>query len=232
VQLIYNYLCHNCIAVAKATRCRETTLTYQAAEHAAPTEEHTPKEEQAYYCCLCYEKFPRDKLISPCKTAQHDLWCGDCIGRAFQVASTEIGSMPAKCHNIIQLHHAMPFISAEVAAAYQDQFDLWSTKDRVYCPVPSCSAFIAPRLIDAAMDEDSATVGKLECPQCHISLCTDCRDLSHPNEPCCFEDVDPEVMKALTKWGYKRCPKCKEAVRRMYGCKHMRCICELLLLED
>jgi len=185
----------------------------------------TPKE-QNYYCCLCFEKFDQSALISVCKTSPQDLWCGGCIERAFQRAVEDRECMPAKCHSIIQLQYAAPFISEETAANYKDRFDLWSTKNRVYCPVPSCSAFIKPRLIDAAQDKKSESYGKLECPECHIPLCVKCQEVDHPDQECPSGEIDPEIMEALTRWGYKRCPKCGEAVRRMYGCRHMRCLCE------
>jgi hypothetical protein len=37
--------------------------------------------------------------------------------------------------------------------------------------------------------------------------------------------VDEETAKLLMSWGYKRCPKCFNGVKRMYGCNHMECLC-------
>lgn len=126
------------------------------------------------------------------------------------------------------------------------------TADRMYCPIPSCSAFIPPRLLRAASKQNTspptpppecevkqdATEVDFEdkvdmvvsskvivcCPDCHTKVCASCRAVSHLGD-CVVSDIDPELKAALERWKIKRCPKCRTGLRRMYGCNHVECHC-------
>ncbi|KAK5173784.1 uncharacterized protein LTR77_002465 [Saxophila tyrrhenica] len=62
------------------------------------------------------------------------------------------------------------------------------------------------------------------CPECHVAICTDCRQIEHSGSPCDTSNADHE-MAMLSQFGYKQCPRCKAGVKKMYGCSHMACIC-------
>ena len=80
------------------------------------------------------------------------------------------------------------------------------------------------------------------CPDCHIAICTDCKQVEHSGAPCDTSQLDYEVAM-LEQFGYvshyqslclernlltppqKRCPSCKAAVKKMFGCYHMQCRC-------
>lgn len=130
------------------------------------------------------------------------------------------------------------------AEVYKMKFIERDTQDRLYCPVPSCSTFIPPRLIrnsrkaskvsdlpvdigdpmeiDSHPPEDLKV--KVTCPKCFVLICTHCRSLNHDGA-CATEDIDPELAAQLEKWKIKRCPKCRAGVRKMYGCNHVECRC-------
>lgn len=62
------------------------------------------------------------------------------------------------------------------------------------------------------------------CPKCHIAICTSCKQIEHGKKPCDTTALDHETAMLAT-FGYKRCPRCKAGVKKMYGCSHIQCLC-------
>ena len=62
------------------------------------------------------------------------------------------------------------------------------------------------------------------CPRCHIAICSTCKQVEHTGQPCDSSAQDHEIAMLHT-FGYKRCPRCKAAVKKMWGCNHMQCLC-------
>lgn len=62
------------------------------------------------------------------------------------------------------------------------------------------------------------------CPKCFIAICVDCRQVAHPTKQCDTSAHDHEVA-LLKTFGYRQCPKCAHAVKKMYGCRHIQCRC-------
>ncbi|PNS18692.1 E3 ubiquitin-protein ligase dbl4 [Sphaceloma murrayae] len=86
-----------------------------------------------------------------------------------------------------------------------------------------------------AMDQMRIKMGKtsmvssklptlLACPTCAIGICGQCRQIAHAGKPCDTTDKDYELA-LMVQYGYKQCPICKTAVKRMFGCSHMQCFC-------
>jgi hypothetical protein len=175
--------------------------------------------------------------------------------------------MPPRCCNIIHLALARPHLTADEIAQFKAKHEEWNTPNRLYCPVPACSTFISPRLINTVSKAD-VRAGRerqqkeynantnttlilitgtkpqvvepskpvtlkpspkelvvVECPTCSTPVCVACKQFAHPPLPCSDSDISPELSALLKKWKVKRCPKCRAAVRRMYGCPHIRCRC-------
>ena len=63
------------------------------------------------------------------------------------------------------------------------------------------------------------------CPTCHIAICTSCKQIEHRDKGPCDTSADDHEVAMLRQFGYKRCPRCKHGLRRMYGCSHMQCNC-------
>ncbi|KAK5740901.1 hypothetical protein LTR17_004255 [Elasticomyces elasticus] len=61
------------------------------------------------------------------------------------------------------------------------------------------------------------------CSRCHVAICVKCKQFEHAGQ-CDTSVLDHEVAM-LAQFGYKRCPLCKHAVKKMYGCSHMQCVC-------
>ncbi len=152
--------------------------------------------------------------------------------------------MPPKCCSIIPLSAVAKLLSTSQIELYKAKYEEWATPDRIYCPVPTCSTFIPPRLyikirqgqctpnkgpFNLALSTQNDTPKKdikphVACPNCGISVCTRCRSLRHIGE-CPESDLDPALEEQLKKWKIKRCPKCRAGVRKMYGCSHIECRC-------
>lgn len=69
-----------------------------------------------------------------------------------------------------------------------------------------------------------ASASTFACPKCHIAICTSCKQIEHGGTPCDSAESDQELAM-LESFGYKRCPRCKAGVKKMFGCSHMQCLC-------
>ncbi|KAF2503222.1 hypothetical protein BU16DRAFT_427857, partial [Lophium mytilinum] len=175
----------------------------------------------------------------PCRLCHSD-YCKSCVKGMFIKACKDTTRMPPKCCSILQLHVALPMLSPDEAKLYREKYEEWSTPKPMYCPIPTCSAFISNRSLPV-VPPDTIKKGKarvdsvigtpkevqVSCPKCNHDACARCRQSAHPGTPCQLLDfgVDKETAAALKRWGYKQCPKCGNGVRRMMGCNHMQCLC-------
>lgn len=126
---------------------------------------------------------------------------------------------------------------------YRLKFIEKNTQNPLFCPVPTCSVFIPPRLFRQPKEtttvsdegelagpnnpEDSTVIAtpttkiNVTCPKCQALICTSCRALTHDEDECPQEEIDPALMKLLEKAKIKRCPKCRDGIRKMFGCNHV-----------
>lgn len=123
---------------------------------------------------------------------------------------------------------------------YEAKFEEWSTPNRLYCPVPTCSTFIPPKLYSSRIStptngelnssnftfspQTSQLMEQVACTMCHDSVCTKCRSLMHDGD-CPESDMEPELEACLKELKIKRCPKCRSGVRRTLGCARIECRC-------
>ncbi|KAF2634893.1 hypothetical protein P280DRAFT_474336 [Massarina eburnea CBS 473.64] len=189
-------------------------------------------------CLICTSGFENDeKPIKPC-TRCHNDYCASCLKTMFLEACKDQSRMPPRCCNILPIHHVRPHLSKEEADIFRAKFEEWNTPKPFYCPVARCSAFIPNRLLPQMRTNGKgkqrvdSTIGTpssptVSCPQCETELCVGCRSLAHTGatcEPLEF-GIDKKTAELLKKWGYKKCPKCGNGVKRMHGCNHMECRC-------
>jgi hypothetical protein len=69
-----------------------------------------------------------------------------------------------------------------------------------------------------------AILPRVNCPKCGTAVCTQCRSTSHVGD-CPPSDLDPEVEAALNRFKWKRCPKCRTGIKKVFGCSHVECRC-------
>jgi hypothetical protein len=196
-------------------------------------------------CIICCEDIPSgspstqtSSAIRPCIDC-HRPFCTLCIKEMFIGATKDISRMPPRCCRQIHLHHARAYMTDAEVAAFKNKYSEWRTPSPFYCPVPTCSVFIPNTLLpdhptraDAGETRaDSGTVTPsapiFPCPTCAARICLSCRQPAHPGAACTALDagIEPQLVAALKKWGYGRCPRCGHGVKRMYGCNRMECRC-------
>ncbi|GIK02489.1 hypothetical protein Aspvir_006545 [Aspergillus viridinutans] len=213
---------------------------------AAPTEAPAEVPAEIRPCAYCSEDIEGEQL-RPCKGCGC-YCCTDCIRQIFLMACKDEAQMPPRCCQPIPLAVARRYLSDEEIALYKLKFEEWRTVNRCYCPVPTCSVFIPPSYIQQQWKNLVASSGfyrqlaasgatpslpvsplyisfPVLCPKCFAQVCWKCKKLYHHGSMCQVSDIDPELARALEKLGIKRCPKCRAAVRRMFGCRHMQCRC-------
>lgn len=205
----------------------------------------TPEEseESEVQCISCCAQLPKEKdpmyakkVIKPCRSC-NSVYCIPCVKSMFINACRDSTRMPPRCCIQIHLHHIKPHLTTEEVTEYKSRYEEWSTPKPFYCPVPTCSVFIPERIlpqragIKGKRRVDSGigtpTSPDFQCPKCKGDICVDCRQPAHKDRLCALLDlgVDAETAALLKSWGYKRCPKCSQGLKRMYGCNHMECRC-------
>jgi hypothetical protein len=99
---------------------------------------------------------------------------------------------------------------------YIAKLDEYNCKDKLYCHVKSCSAYIP-------MVRRSHRIGT--CPKCACKTCKKCKAQSHWG-PCSAEKLkelegDKQLLALAERRNWKQCPDCSTMVERMEGCPHM-----------
>ncbi|KAJ7110960.1 hypothetical protein C8R44DRAFT_933870 [Mycena epipterygia] len=90
------------------------------------------------------------------------------------------------------------------------------SKNRIYCPRPTCSAFLGSS-IDHADD--------VKCLRCGTQVCVGCKQIAHPGNGC-EENTSLELVKALAQEKHwQTCPECGQIIDLQQGCFHMTCRC-------
>ncbi|KAH6633654.1 hypothetical protein C7974DRAFT_176414 [Boeremia exigua] len=208
-----------------------------------PAAEDTGKVEGPEMQCLtCCTQLPKEndpkyakEVIKPCRRCD-SAYCISCVKDMFLKACKDSTRMPPRCCTPLGLHHIKPHLTTQEISEYKSKYEEWSTPKPFYCPVLACSAFIPERLLphqeELRQKKADSGVGlptstSFQCPKCEGKICIDCRQESHPDSLCADLDlgIDAETAALLKAWGYKRCPKCGQGLKRMYGCNHMECRC-------
>ncbi|PGH20396.1 hypothetical protein AJ80_03541 [Polytolypa hystricis UAMH7299] len=127
----------------EAREAQEETADPPENEPAAAPVEETPEKEK---CQFCYdEESVNGKMLYPCNSCSRRV-CDKCIRRVFTNACVDESSMPPRCCYPLNVADAVSVLTAEEVALYKAKYEEWATPNRVYCPVPTCSTFIPPRL--------------------------------------------------------------------------------------
>ncbi|KAI7487480.1 hypothetical protein KC351_g2640 [Hortaea werneckii] len=197
---------------------------------ATPDEYQPPPTPRCVVCDDSGDEYP---LIQPCRLCRSD-YCVPCLAGMFYAAAMDGGRMPPRCCTLLQIHTALPLLDAQDADTYRAKLEDFLTPDKVYCPVPTCSAFISPRFIPPTptsppssprpIPQHKIQADIFPCPTCHVAICTKCKQIEHGMRPCDTTARDEELAM-LQQFGIKQCPNCKQAIRKMFGCSHMQCRC-------
>jgi IBR domain, a half RING-finger domain len=165
-------------------------------------------------CGFCYSDL-QGPYLRPCRNCEKPL-CVDCVRSHWEAALGDHERMPARCCSRILYHDvAKGILPPADLARYKVRWDESNTPNPFYCPVPSCSTFIPPRML-------KTTNGNVTCHVCTATACIKCRQVASPNHLC---GEVKETVEILKRFHYKLCPKCGTGIMRMWGCNHVRCRC-------
>lgn len=161
-------------------------------------------------CLICTESFCIDDEVDhfphKCTNCSSSNICGSCLKDWFIDACRNESKMPPKCCQIIPFSTVSTLLSAAQIELYKAKFEEWNTPDRLYCPVPTCSTFIPPRLYSEPPNPITTKFGRWPVPN-HRDLKRDLPAIQTPPFP--FPKVAHDSTAApLEIKRDVRCPKC------------------------
>ena len=177
-------------------------------------------------CTLCLENFDTSDFLHNCRRCSGGNICFQCLKDWFIDACRNESKMPPRCCSIIPLATISSHMTKDQAELFAAKYDEWQTPDRIYCPIKTCSTFIQRKLYakKSAFEHKATILPHVDCPKCRTTICTQCRCTSHLGD-CSPNDLDPEVEAALKRFKWKRCPKCRTGIKKVFGCSHIECRC-------
>ena len=123
---------------------------------------------------------------------------------------------PRCCRQSIDLELVRDCLGEELATLFEMRELEMNTPNRVYCPIPTCSAFIPPNY------DDYSYAAIVECPDCYGAVCSECKGAAHLGD--CELPQDTELVTAGLEAGMQRCD-CGFMIELESGCYHIRCRC-------
>ena len=177
---------------------------------------HDKEPEPKVKCNICFE-LQHKPYSTPCRRCKMPN-CYECLANRFKIALKNMDRLPVTCCGMVIHHEVVKGIlePAEIEDYKQKYDERMNATNPLYCPVPTCSTFIPPRLFRNNTDN------KVVCHVCATTICTKCKQNAGENHVCAAEDPQKFL---LTTFQYKLCPKCGTGVAKMFGCPHIRCSC-------
>ncbi|EXJ64295.1 hypothetical protein A1O7_00631 [Cladophialophora yegresii CBS 114405] len=174
-----------------------------------------PPTDKKIACRICFSHL--DGLYStPCRRCKGPE-CYECVAARFRTAVKDINRMPVTCCGLVMYHEvARGILTPTELEEYKQKYDeRMNTVDPLYCPVPTCSTFLPPRMFN---QNDN----RVSCHVCDTVVCTKCKLYAGNGHTCDTEDPRKFILETFH---YKLCPRCGTGVMKMYGCPHVRCQC-------
>ncbi|KAG8630647.1 hypothetical protein KVT40_002266 [Elsinoe batatas] len=171
------------------------------------------EEKLTRTCVACTNKF---KLSDIGRTPCGHEYCGECLAEVFPAAMTNEAYFPPRCcRATIPLDSVRFFLPYDLVKEFRAKLLELETKDRTYCHVPTCSAFISPN----SFVNDVGT-----CRTCGSLTCSMCKSEGHGGD--CPADADGQiVLRVARESNWQRCFQCRQIVELDTGCNHITCRC-------
>ncbi|KAF2224735.1 hypothetical protein BDZ85DRAFT_83559 [Elsinoe ampelina] len=163
-------------------------------------------------CVSCSDEYSTNELAH--LACDHD-YCGECLSTMFQNAMKDESAFPPRCCQPITLEHAMGVLPFAVYQQYSAKLPELETKDKTYCHVNTCTAWIAPRFI---------VNGIGRCSTCSAQTCVTCKGENH-NGDCPADEATQAVLEMAAGQNWRRCSRCRTMVELNTGCNHITCRC-------
>lgn len=146
--------------------------------------------------------------------------CHACLKRQFTLSVTDPQHMPPRCctHDHIPLRHVERLLSDKFKKQWNLKYEEYMTKNRLYCPIKGCGAWIKP----ANIRVDTATGRKYgKCGKCQVKVCVLCNGKWHTKRECPKDEETKRFVEMAEEKGWQRCYNCKAMVELKEGCYHM-----------
>ncbi|PQE21735.1 IBR finger domain-containing protein [Rutstroemia sp. NJR-2017a BBW] len=179
---------------------------------AEPSSRAVSRKEQTEVCGACRDEVNTFELArAPCG----HVYCRTCLRGLFEAAMTDESLFPPRCcrQHISPEEHCI-LLTAEIIQRFDKKKIEFSTINRTYCCIPTCSSFIAPQYINS----DIAT-----CPDCSATTCAICK-AAHEGD-CPNDVVLQRMLEVARENGWQRCHACRAVVELDHGCNHITCRC-------
>ncbi|KAK3074708.1 hypothetical protein LTR53_002651 [Teratosphaeriaceae sp. CCFEE 6253] len=164
-------------------------------------------------CTSCGDNRRENKTVkAPCD----HIYCDDCLRTLYRASMVDETLFPPRCcrqefdWDIIHNH-----LTDELGNAFQTKRIELQTKNRTYCHVSRCSAFINP----ADYVDNNAP-----CPNGCVDTCVACKQATHAGA-CPTNEELAAFLAAAGLHGWQRCFDCNRVVELRTGCNHMTCVC-------
>lgn len=164
-------------------------------------------------CSTCFDTFPKASTVeAPCK----HIFCNACMRDFFLHAAANESLFPPRCcAQEIPISTAGRVLTPQQLTEFQAKEVEYACKNRTYCNVPSCSAFIPP--------PDSGYGDVCVCPKCGARTCTTCKKAGHASGDCPNDESLVRTLRLAREQGWQRCIDCRAVVMKSEGCNHMTC---------
>ena len=162
-------------------------------------------------CTACTERtHPNDIVKVPCG---HD-YCRDCLEQLYHRCMTDETLFPPRCcHQEFPYELVKHHLSQRCRSRFGQKRVELETKDRTYCHVPTCSAFIKP--------EEYEPRRRAQCNRCSSSTCASCKGPYH-STPWCPEDGATQALMGVAERNeWQTCFGCRRIVELKHGCNHI-----------
>ncbi|KAI4134829.1 MAG: hypothetical protein L6R39_007854, partial [Caloplaca ligustica] len=123
----------------------------------------------------------------------------------------------------IPLKHVDRLFDTRFKMKWNQKYQEYTTKNRLYCPRRGCGEWIKP----ANIFDDGTGRKYGKCARCKTKVCATCNGRYHPNSRTCpKDDATKQFIAIAKKEGWQRCFNCSATVELKEGCNHMTCRCK------
>jgi hypothetical protein len=144
--------------------------------------------------------------------------CHSCLRRIFKLSVTDPQHMPPKCctSDHIPLKHVEKLFKTDFKKRWNQKYQEYNTKNRIYCPARRCGEWIQPANIRS---EGGKKYGK--CGKCKTKVCALCNGKWHGKKDCPKDEETNKLLETAKEAGWQRCYNCRTMVELKEGCNHM-----------
>ncbi|KAK5123511.1 hypothetical protein LTR85_002549 [Meristemomyces frigidus] len=179
------------------------------------TIERVPEPVKLIACTGCADDHHADNISQmPCS----HYYCRDCLENLYTSSMTDETLFPPRCcHQEFPYDLVKRLLTQRCRSKFGQKRIELETKDRTYCYIATCSAFIKP---------DNYVGSGALCPQPeHGWTCIKCKNAYHLGE--CPRDETMDVLMATAEeQQWQRCFGCRRVVELKLGCNHITCVCK------